>query len=414
MRFDTAIRAVYLERMPPNAEAFWYGGLNMKYAELVDIIRWEYGTTEYYVKQGLHMARSLPLLMRAPELLYPGSRRPQNDMAMFRGPRSPTVSPEELEPAAVVGFPSAMRWKGREDDTILLPVTRYAVGMGGSLYYAGDGEGVVALGAPATEKWCGTFYYAEPESTTLLRLQRCLVARNKVAAVHALEVWAELPISPLLDMFDTATNYEPHHLAFQHPWLPAGAQERLDKDIRYYNEHVEDYEALLARQPGDKETPEIQRARQELDLLRPNTLEYFPGARAPFRQSRLPWSPAVAEYLLRVAEGVTTKEIPRDLQMTPGDVYEAIAMPEWSARSIMALGEDELNGRRYAGRRLHMYATEDFLDQYLCELAHTAGYDVVLLEGIPGYHQVVAEVLDVRPRVDSFDALVYVVGGGVV
>lgn len=56
---------------------------------------------------------------------------------------------------------------------------------------------------------------------------------------------------------------------------------------------------------------------------------------------------------------------------------------------------------------------EDFLDQYLCKTAREAGYDVVLLEGIPGSHQVVAEVLDARLRIDSFDALVYVVGGGV-
>lgn len=54
-----------------------------------------------------------------------------------------------------------------------------------------------------------------------------------------------------------------------------------------------------------------------------------------------------------------------------------------------------------------IYAAEDKLDQILCKLAAEAGYDIVILEALAGSFQVVAEVLDVRSRHDSFLSLLY-------
>lgn len=54
-----------------------------------------------------------------------------------------------------------------------------------------------------------------------------------------------------------------------------------------------------------------------------------------------------------------------------------------------------------------LYASEDNLDQILCKVAASAGYDIVILEAMVGSFQVVTEVLDVRSRHDSFLSLLY-------
>jgi len=64
---------------------------------------------------------------------------------------------------------------------------------------------------------------------------------------------------------------------------------------------------------------------------------------------------------------------------------------------------------RYAGIYLSLYAKEDKFDQPLCKGARAAGYDIVILENMVGSFQVVTEVLDTRPREESFKNLLYVI-----
>lgn len=63
--------------------------------------------------------------------------------------------------------------------------------------------------------------------------------------------------------------------------------------------------------------------------------------------------------------------------------------------------------RYYCGHVLDVYAMEDVLDQPVCEEARKQGYDIVILERMVGSRQIVTEVLDVRPREESFKNLYF-------
>lgn len=60
---------------------------------------------------------------------------------------------------------------------------------------------------------------------------------------------------------------------------------------------------------------------------------------------------------------------------------------------------------RYAGQRIGLYAAEDDLDQELAKEVIASGYDIVILEAMAGSCQIVTEVLDVRPRAESYNNL---------
>lgn len=63
-----------------------------------------------------------------------------------------------------------------------------------------------------------------------------------------------------------------------------------------------------------------------------------------------------------------------------------------------------LQGNRhfYTAHLLSYYALQDELDQPICEAARVKGYDLVLLTHMVGSRQLVYEVLDTRPRQESF------------
>ncbi len=65
--------------------------------------------------------------------------------------------------------------------------------------------------------------------------------------------------------------------------------------------------------------------------------------------------------------------------------------------------------RMYVGgmNNTNLYATEDALDQPLCELGILAGVNIIILTDMVGSHQIVTEVLDTRERKVSFSALRY-------
>jgi hypothetical protein len=61
----------------------------------------------------------------------------------------------------------------------------------------------------------------------------------------------------------------------------------------------------------------------------------------------------------------------------------------------------------YCAHILELYAAEDYLDQIICTKGREAGYDVIVLEKMVGSRQIVTEVLDTRPRDESFGNLYF-------
>lgn len=61
----------------------------------------------------------------------------------------------------------------------------------------------------------------------------------------------------------------------------------------------------------------------------------------------------------------------------------------------------------YSADKLKLYAAEDILDQFICTEAYADGYDGIILTHMVGSRQVVGEVLDTRPRAESFQNLYF-------
>jgi MYND finger len=107
----------------------------------------------------LNNSFALPLLLFAPEKLYANSHRPKTAMKLFQIPTS-----------------HLRRELTLDDDTKQFMVTRYAQGMYGGLYHMNYDE----------QEHCGTFYYFEPESETILtaRANKVLYAKDKIEAFN--------------------------------------------------------------------------------------------------------------------------------------------------------------------------------------------------------------------------------------
>ncbi len=105
--------------------------------------------TKGYALNGVALASSYLFLFAYPDELY-SSKRPKTDMSIFRAPvRVDLVYRDSI------------------------PVTRYSAGMSRGLYYSINDDNT---------KYCGTFYYSEPESTTLLRFNTSLRSFCKLTA----------------------------------------------------------------------------------------------------------------------------------------------------------------------------------------------------------------------------------------
>ena len=166
IEFHTLHFLDYLNGMDAPTFRFWHGTDLEKYN--VDIItskRWSYSTLETYKRHAVAKVESLPLIFLAPELVYQ-SNRPVTDMATFRGPRSHTIRREKIVNNRVI-----LNGEG----WYVIPVTRYAAGMSKSLFY---GE--------SSSQYCGTFYYHEPQSKTLLAYKTSRTFFNKYDALRNL------------------------------------------------------------------------------------------------------------------------------------------------------------------------------------------------------------------------------------
>jgi hypothetical protein len=108
---------------------------------------------------------SLPLLFYGKDYLYK-SNRPKTDMSIFRQNNSKRYNPRIVRQEGKYIFNIIGELKG-------LPVTRYSSGMSKGLFYKEDN---------LNDKYCGTFYYYEPESTTYLIFKTYRIYRNKYQA----------------------------------------------------------------------------------------------------------------------------------------------------------------------------------------------------------------------------------------
>ncbi|CAK7995033.1 Hypothetical protein POVR1_LOCUS551 [uncultured virus] len=129
--------------------------------------KWYFDKINLQLRDAARYGRSYALTLYAPEFIYK-SFRPKTDMSIFRGPGSRIISPSQIESDKI--SIDGEKWN-------VLPVTRYAAGMSRSLFF-NDTTG---------QKYCGTFYYLEPESTTLLAYKTSVTFFNKTHAMMHLD-----------------------------------------------------------------------------------------------------------------------------------------------------------------------------------------------------------------------------------
>lgn len=129
--------------------------------------RWIYRTLKSHKEIAIETTSSLPLLLYAPDYVYPESNRPITDMSLYRTRNSITARRSEIIDNTVVLNNEV--WN-------VIPVTRYSGGMSKGLYYGNYDE----------RYYCGTFYYYEPASTTLLAYKTSFQEFNKFTALSKL------------------------------------------------------------------------------------------------------------------------------------------------------------------------------------------------------------------------------------
>jgi hypothetical protein len=161
----------YIEKFSPEAIKFWHeerGRIEPAIGKSSH--QWYlYGNIQGWRELAIRTSIALPLLMYAPDQVY-RSKRPRTEMLMFRQATSLAynrIQDDSSYSRLVIG--DSFQSKG-------LPVTRYAAGMSKGLYYDDAVD----------TKFCGTFYYFEPESTTYLTFNTAAVYKNKHEAIKAL------------------------------------------------------------------------------------------------------------------------------------------------------------------------------------------------------------------------------------
>ena len=241
---------------PHSLRAFWLGNGTF---ELSHVHRWKHGFAGFWAEEAKRNAGALsPLLLWAPDMLYPDSRRPRTNMAAYRFPGSLRVRKTEIEQTFQLDrqvyswMPPVVASNKVAPGPLLIPVTRYdPVTEPVSHVYSVDnrvgdavsnkvGDGVrntvddsVYDGVTGDAVKNPGTYYLEPTSTTYLSVNRYLVAPNRTHAVHQLEVALGRPISPLFDILSTGPN--PDEM-FEHPWMSAVQRQQLYADTQAFRE----------------------------------------------------------------------------------------------------------------------------------------------------------------------------------
>lgn len=210
-------------------------------------------------------------------------------------------------------------------------------------------------------KYCGTFYYYEPDSDYFLNLGSCLVAGSKIDAILQLEQRESFKEKngdlALSDARIAILSFIDH---FYPGRLPKLWQAEV-LNVRRGAEPREDFEAALTRLFSTREGKRIL---------------------------------ADVEQLSRLS---TADEL----------VENQVTLPRYGANGVKEeVTIDALynvttkRGSQYLGGPF-VKINQD-LDQLVCNLAREQGYDTVLLQREPGPVEVNTEIIDTRDREDSY------------
>ena len=159
---------------------------------------WQYASLEYYKSRALTTCETFPLL-NYPKLIY-SSNRPKTDMHLFRSETSKSISKNDLVPNED-GYTFTIKIDDEKWNAI--PVTRYAKSVDLGLYYVDK-----------KSKFCGTFYYYEPESNTYLAYHTNRQYFNKYVAFNNLSegqnyyIGTGDPVEPGAKLGDGETTFE--------------------------------------------------------------------------------------------------------------------------------------------------------------------------------------------------------------
>ena len=97
--------------------------------------------------------------------------------------------------------------------------------------------------------------------------------------------------------------------------------------------------------------------------------------------------------------------LPSDLKLTPLEAFSLFPdlFPNYTLNRVQSLPQNS----KYIGQFIGLYGVEDDFDQLICHKANDLGIDIIIFTDMIGSHQKVSEILDTRPRVESFNHLTY-------
>jgi hypothetical protein len=148
---------------------YWQGPGRVRDVRNIAYVKvWHFRTMDYYKLIGLRTGGNDGLYIFYKHLLYK-SNRVKTDMGLFRSPGNHAISKKKLNAEGTVVLDGEV-WN-------TIPVTRYAGGMSRGAFFR-----------KSKETFCGTFYYHEPESTTLLAYKTSITAFNKTDALLKLGI----------------------------------------------------------------------------------------------------------------------------------------------------------------------------------------------------------------------------------
>lgn len=157
-QFEREVESACFLRYDAETSMFWQRRLNILHNPY-SLSYWKTGPLAVFIKQTQRSPESFPMLMFGQHhLIYKNSVRAKTDMSMFRSADSKVIAEPSVEN--------------------MIAVTRYAEGMSRGLFYEED--------PTAVEKYCGTFYYFEPESRVFLKYGKAFRAPDKREAYFKL------------------------------------------------------------------------------------------------------------------------------------------------------------------------------------------------------------------------------------
>lgn len=145
---------IFFQRYNSDTIRFWFDGLT--YNDCIGQIKHLYGgTLEAWKRESTKKPFSWPFMILDPSYLYKRTKHPKNDMGMFRTADSTVLDAKPDNSYSVVRYAQSLE-TGQFHESLNF---RF---------------------------FCGTFYYVEHPSTTVLRYSYKLVANNKVDALRKL------------------------------------------------------------------------------------------------------------------------------------------------------------------------------------------------------------------------------------